>query len=127
MNKHLDARGKGETDYDYKEDTLFFKIKNREYKKSLDYGNFILDIDKEGFITGMQIFDASKLFKIDKDALLKIRRWEFSTKVENKVITVQLTFEAVKRNKVVVEKGHNLERETTANLQNSETLCTITA
>jgi len=125
--EHLDARGKGEVDYDYKEDTLFFKIKNREYKKSLDYGNFVLDIDKEGFITGIQLFDASKLFKIDKNALLKVKRWEFNTKVENKIITVQLTFEAVKRNKVIVEKGHNLERETTARLQDSETMCTIQA
>ncbi len=125
--EHLDARGKGEVDYDYKEDTLFFKIKNREYKKSLDYGNFVLDIDKEGFITGIQLFDASKLFKIDKNALLKVKRWEFNTKVENKIITVQLTFEAVKRNKVIVEKGHNLERQTTARLQDSETMCTIQA
>ncbi|MCX6709000.1 MAG: DUF2283 domain-containing protein [Candidatus Woesearchaeota archaeon] len=125
--EHLDARGKGEVDYDYKEDTLFFKIKNREYKKSLDYGNFVLDIDKEGFITGIQLFDASKLFKIDKNALLKVKRWEFNTKVENKIITVQLTFETVKRNKVIVEKGHNLERETTARLQDSETMCTIQA
>jgi len=125
--EHLDARGKGEVDYDYKEDTLFFKIKNRKYKKSLDYGNFVLDIDKEGFITGIQLFDASKLFKIDKNALLKVKRWEFNTKVENKIITVQLTFETVKRNKVIVEKGHNLERETTARLQDSETMCTIQA
>ncbi len=125
--EHLDARGKGEVDYDYKEDTLFFKIKNREYKKSLDYGNFVLDIDKEGFITGIQLFDASKLFKIDKNALLKVKRWEFNTKVENKIITVQLTFETVKRNKVIIEKGHNLERETTARLQDSETMCTIQA
>lgn len=127
MNKYLDARGKGEVDYDYKEDTLFFKIKNREYKKSLDYGNFVLDIDKEGFITGIQLFNASKLFKIDKNALLKVKHWEFNTKVENKIITVQLTFEAVKRNKVIVEKGHNLERETTARLQDSEAMCTIQA
>jgi len=123
--KHLDARGKGEVDYDYKNDTLFFKIKNRTYLKSLDFGNLVLDVDKEGFITGIQIFDASKLFKMEKDALLKVRSWEFNTKVENKVINVQLSFEVVKRNKVIARQ--NFERETTAQLHDSEVLCTIPA
>ena len=94
--KHLNAKGNGIADYDYKNDILFFKIKDREYAKSIDFGDFILDIDNEDFITGIQIFDASKIFKIDKDALMKVRRWEFHTKVENQVVTVQLMFEAVK-------------------------------
>lgn len=123
--KHLDAKGKGEVDYDYKNDTLFFKIKKRAYQKSLDFGDLVLDVDSEGFITGIQIFEASKIFNMDKNALLKVRRWEFNTKVENKVITVQLSFEVLKRNKVVARQ--NFERETTARLQDSEVLCTIPA
>jgi uncharacterized protein YuzE len=125
--KHLDAKGKGEVDYDYKNDILLFKITGREYKKSLDFENLVLDVDTEGFITGIQLFEASKLFKIPKDALLKIRRWEFNAKVEDKIITVQIVFEALKRNRVVVERGHNLQRESSSPLRNSEALCRTAA
>lgn len=124
MERQLKAPGKGEVDYDYKNDILFFKIKGREYKKSIDFGNLVLDVDKEDYITGIQIFDASKLFKMPKDALLKIKQWEFQTKVEEKTITVQITFEAMKRNKIIIEKGYNLERETKTPLKESEILCT---
>ena len=63
---------KGIVDYDYKNDILFFKVKDRYYERSIDFGDFILDLDKEGYIVGIQLFDASKIFSIDKDALLKI-------------------------------------------------------
>lgn len=123
--KHLNAKDKGIVDYDYKNDILFFKVKDREYTKSVDFGDFILDIDNEDFIIGIQIFDASKIFGIDKDALMKVRRWEFHTKVENQVVTVQLMFEAIKRNKVIVENRQNLVRESDSLLKNSEVLCEI--
>ncbi|MBI1972417.1 DUF2283 domain-containing protein [Candidatus Woesearchaeota archaeon] len=116
---------KGIVDYDYKNDILFFKVKEREYKQSIDFGDFILDVDKEGFVTGIQIFDASKIFSIDKYALQKIRNWRFHTKTENKVVSVQLFFEAVKRNKVLVEGRQNLVRESTAQLKDSEVICKI--
>ena len=125
--KHLNAKGKGIADYDYKNDILFFKVKDREYTKSIDFGDFILDIDNEDFITGIQIFDASKIFGIDKDALMKVRRWEFRTKVENQVVTVQLMFEAVKRNKIIVENRQNLVRESDSSLKDSEVLCEVEA
>jgi len=125
--KHLDARGKGEVDYDYKNDILFFKVKDREYTRSLEFEDIVLDVDKEGFITGIQLFDASRLFRADKDALMKVRRWEFNTKVEENVITLQLRFEMVKRNKVIVEQGQNLVREATSPLNDSEVLCKIEA
>ncbi len=125
MEKELNAKGKGEADYDYKNDTLFFKIKNRTYLKSLDFGDVVVDIDKEGFITGVQIFDASQLFGVPKDSLLKVRKWEFNAKVENNIVTVNLTFEVLKRNKVLVKQ--NIEREAEAPLKDSKVLCTISA
>lgn len=125
--KHLDARGKGEVDYDYKNDILFFKVKDREYTRSLEFEDIVLDVDKEGFITGIQLFDASRLFRADKDALMKVRRWEFNTKVEENVITLQFRFEMVKQNKVIVEQGQNLVREATSPLNDSEVLCKIEA
>ena len=46
--------GKGEFDYDYKHDILFFKIKEREYGKSIETNNLIIDIDKEEYLVGIQ-------------------------------------------------------------------------
>ena len=34
--------GKGEVDYDYTNDILFFKIKDREYDRSLEFENLRL-------------------------------------------------------------------------------------
>jgi len=125
--KHLDAKGKGQVDYDYKNDILFFKIKGREYMKSIDLDDVVVDVDKEGFITAAQIFDASKLFKIDKKVLMTIRSWQFEAKAENNVISLNITFEMLRRNKVIVEKGQNLIRETTSSLGNSEVMCKVIA
>ncbi len=125
--KHLDARGKGEVDYDYKNDILFFKVKDREYAKSLEFEEIVLDIDKEGFITGIQLFGASELFRIDKETLRNVRGWEFHIKAESNVITLQLRFEMIKRNKVIVEQGQNMVREATSPLADSEVLCKIEA
>ena len=49
--KHLDAKGNGEVDYDYAHDIILFKVKDREYSKSVEFEDLVLDIDKEGFIT----------------------------------------------------------------------------
>ncbi len=127
MSKHLKAEGKGEVNYDYREDTLFFKIKNREYKTSLDFGDIILDIDNEDFITGIQIFGASKLFGLDKISLRNVKEWGFKTKVENNIITVEFRFETVRRNKTIVESRQNIMRESHSEIQNSEALCKATA
>jgi len=75
--KHLDAKGKGEMDYDYSNDILFFKVKNRDYDHSIELEDVVLDVDKEGYTTGIQIFGASKMFDVDKDSLRNVRKWEF--------------------------------------------------
>ncbi|MDP4012474.1 MAG: DUF2283 domain-containing protein [Candidatus Nanoarchaeia archaeon] len=123
MKKHLDAKEKGQVDYDYKNDILFFKIKNREYKTSLDFGDFIIDIDNEGFATGIQVIDASKIFKRPKEDLRSVKDWQFSTKIENNIISIQLAFAITKRNKIIIQQ--NFEREAKSRLADSEVECTI--
>ena len=120
--KHLDAKGKGEMDYDYSNDILFFKVKEREYDRSIELEDVVLDIDKEGYITGIQIFGASKMFNVEKDTLRNVQKWEFKVKTEGKVISVQLMFEMLRRNKVV-ERGQNLVREASSLLTDSEVMC----
>ena len=124
--KHLDATGLGEMDYDYNNDILLFKVKDREYGHSLELEDIVLDIDKEGYITGIQIFGASAMFNADKNALRSVRKWEFTIKAEGNVISVQLVFEMVRRNKII-ERGQNLIRESSSLLIDSEVQCAATA
>jgi len=125
QTKHLDAKGKGEMDYDYSNDILFFKVKEREYDHSIELEDFVLDVDKEGCITGIQIFGASEMFSVDKDTLRNVQKWEFKVKTEGKVIFVQLLFEMLRRNQIV-ERGQNLIRESSSLLTDSEVMCAAT-
>ncbi|MEK6903657.1 MAG: DUF2283 domain-containing protein [Nanoarchaeota archaeon] len=120
--KHL--KGKGEVDYDYNYDILFFKAAEREYVKSIELDNIVLDIDKEGFIVGIQILEASKFLCIDKKMLLKIPAWIFETKVDHGKIEIRLLFKMMLRNKVI-EKNPIIIQETTESLPNSELICEI--
>ena len=124
--RHLAAEGKGEYTYDYLNDILLFKIKNRDYLKSLDFDNLIVDIDKEGFITGMRIFDASEIFNIPKLALKNITFFKFNARVEDKKVTIQLEFIPVLRNKPLIKQGQNLIREAIGSeVRYSEVVCTV--
>ena len=131
--KHLDARGKGEYTYDYRNDILLFKIKNREYVMSIDYENLVVDIDKEGYITGLRIFDASQLFGLERVALKDVKSFEFNTQVEtktgtkeNKIITIQLRFIPMFRNKPMIRQGQDIQREAfSSQIKNSEVRCTV--
>ncbi len=118
--KHLDA--KGERDYDKENDILSFKVENREYDHSIELEDMVLDVDTEGYITGIQIFGASQMFNTSKESLENIPKREFKIKTEGKIIFIQLTFGMVRKNKVV-ERGQNLIRETSLLLTNSEVLC----
>ena len=125
-NRFLDAKGQGQYDYDYTNDILLFKVKKRDYLKSIDFGNFIVDFDKEMYITGMRIFDASKIFRLSKYTLSKLNGFEFNAKFEDNEITVQLRFEVVQRNKPVIKQGQDFSREVlNSNINESEVLCTV--
>lgn len=97
--KHLEAEG--EMDYDYANDILFFKVKNREYDFSIEFQNIVIDVDKEQFIVGIQIFDASDFLKINKANLRKITKWQFKAKLRDNEFRVDLYYQVVARNKII--------------------------
>lgn len=103
-SRHLE--GKGEFDYDYLHDILFFKIKDRIYDRSIDLDNFVIDLDNEDFIVGFQIFDASKYFGIKQTYLRDALKWKLQTKVEpinefESKIEIRLVFQIKIRNKIL--------------------------
>lgn len=125
-DKNLDARGQGEYLYDYKNDIMVFKVKNREYSHSLDFENLIVDIDAEGYITGLRIIDASTIFKLSKIALNSVKGFEFNSQTEDKIINIQLRFMAVLRNKPIVKQGQDFVREAlNSNITDSKVVCTV--
>ncbi len=93
--------GKGEFDYDYAYDILFFKIKDREYVRSLEFDNIVLDVDAEQFIVGIQIFEASSFLNIPKEALRTVRKWQFWAQAEEGRLEVRLAFEVALRNRII--------------------------
>lgn len=115
--------GKGEMDYDYKHDILFFKTTEREYVKSLEFDNIVVDIDKEGFLVGIQIFEASKFLNLDKKLLLSIPKWRFDANVhDGNKIDIRLMFQIKVRNKIV-EKNPIILQSIHQKLPNSTMVC----
>ncbi len=112
--RHLE--GKGEMDYDYVNDILFFKIKNREYSFSIEFQNMVIDIDKEMFITGIQIFEASKFLSMSKINLREIPKWKFDTKIENNIIELRLNYQLKVRNKIFEKNPIIIQENKSENL-----------
>ncbi|MBU4348289.1 MAG: DUF2283 domain-containing protein [Nanoarchaeota archaeon] len=127
----MKKRAKGQVDYDYKNDILFFKTSNREYIKSIELDNIILDIDKEDFIVGIQMFEASKFLKIDKTKLRQIPNWNFTAKSEQvkekgKKITkieIRLDFKMKYRNKIIEKNPIIMPQPIDEMLPNREMVC----
>ena len=123
--RHLDAKGKGEYSYDYANDIMVFRVKDRDYYKSVDFENFVVDFDKDAFVIGLRIFDASKLFRQSKFSLKNIGQWEFNARVEDKIISLDIRFTCISRNKQVIKQGQNFVREALrSHLHDSQVSCT---
>ncbi|MEK6928282.1 MAG: DUF2283 domain-containing protein [Nanoarchaeota archaeon] len=109
---------KGEMDYDHINDILLFKVKDREYSRSLEFNNLVIDIDSEDFIVGLQIFDASSFLGVSK-LNLKINKWEFKAKISGNSIEVRLLCEINIRNRIR-ELSPIIVQQNTEGLPNSQ-------
>jgi len=115
MNLTRNLTAEGEMDYDYSNDILFFKVKNREYNYSLEFGNIVVDVDSDNFVTGIQLFDASDFLRTSKEELRKIAKWQFQASVNQESIEIRITFQALVRNKMV-EKNPIIVQQATSGL-----------
>ncbi len=122
-NKKLDARGKGEFSYDKENDIIFFKIKDRNYFKSLEFDELVVDLDSKDFIIGLRIFEASRLLKIDKDRIESLHKFEFNAKVEAGLVKIQLRF--ILDNPELNYMQDFVREILDTEINDSEVLCTI--
>ena len=120
--RHLEAEG--EMDYDYVNDILLFKVKNREYDFSLEFQNMVIDVDEEKFIVGIQIFEASKFFMMSKINLREIPKWQFKARIENNIIELRLNYQLKIRNRIF-EKSPIIIQENKSNLPSPQMVTTI--
>lgn len=101
INKERRLESEGEMDYDYVNDILLFKVKDRTYDYSIEFKNILVDIDDEQFIVGIQIFDASQFLRMGKESLRKIANWQFKAKLEDNEFRIDLHYEVVVRNQTI--------------------------
>ena len=112
----------GECDYDYKYDILFFKVKGRQYLKSIELGNLIIDLDSEKFLNGIQVLEASKFLGLEREKLREILTWNFVGRIEDNKIEVRLAFQVKSRN-LIIEKNSIIIQNINDDLPNSQIVC----
>ncbi len=117
MKRILNA--KGEFDYDFEHDVLFFKTKNREYDHSIELDGIVVDVDKQDFIVGIQIFDASTFLNVSKVNLRSVPKWEFRATLHDSRLEVRLAFQIIVRNRII-EKEPIIIQQVAEHLRNSE-------
>lgn len=120
--RHLEA--KGEMDYDYANDILFFKVKDREYNFSIEFQNMVIDVDEEMFVTGIQIFGASKFLGLPKLNLREIPKWQFTARIEDNIIEFRLNYQLKIRNQIF-EKNPIIIQENKSHLPSPQLVRTI--
>jgi uncharacterized protein YuzE len=93
-------------DYDFENDVLYIYTNEGKYGESVDLDDVILDIGEDGNIIGIEILDASKIFKVDKYDLLKnLIKFEAVIKITKDVIKLNMKLEVLKRNKEIVRES----------------------
>ena len=88
-------------DYDFRNDSLFLKKRQTEYGESLDFGDFIIDIDKKREVCGIEILNASKYFKLEKFQIKKIRSGFIKIEITQERLILDFSCKYEYRNKEI--------------------------
>ena len=96
--------------YDNEENILSLS-KGKKVKASIDIGDFIIDIDHNGFITGIEILNASQNLNITEEQLqnLKEASMNITYKPNNVYILLVMKFENKEKDigiPLTVDLGH---------------------
>lgn len=76
-------------DYDSDND-IFFVSNEEKVKASIDIGDFILDVNSNNLICGIEIMDASENLGIDKEILKNIKNIKMSVNYKTNYVYVLL-------------------------------------
>ena len=80
-------------DYDFDND-IFFISKDESVKSSIDIGDFILDVNKDNLICGIEIMDASENLGVSKNILKNVENIKMSInyKTNNVYVLLMISF-----------------------------------
>ena len=102
--------------YDEEEDILTLS-KGKKVKASIDIGDFIIDVDLKGFITGLEILDASENLKISPSSLKELQEASMAVTYKPNYVYISLFMKLKGKEKEVtiplaVDLGHgSLKKE----------------
>ena len=101
-------------DYDIQNDTIFFYIKGKKYKSSIEFDGIVLDFNEGDDLINLEILDASEKFHVSKSELLNIKHFNANIEINKESIKVIMKLEILKRNKLFPKSMEAL----TANILN---------
>jgi len=98
-------------DYDKEEDVLYLS-KGKKVKASIDIGDFIIDVDMNNFVSGIEILNASENLKLSEDQLKGLKKASMVVTYKPKYIYIYLVMQLKKVEKditipLTVDLGHN--------------------
>ncbi len=83
--------------YDKIYDILYLQVADSPWKKCLDFGDVILDVDKEGHIIGIEVLNAKCMFSCTQqdeeeitDLLSHLEHYHMQTKTSNGFLVIKL-------------------------------------
>jgi len=89
--------GKIKFDYDSENDMLYLYNSGKKSKGSIEFGELVIDLEKKGEITGIEIFDASKYLseltskKISKKTLMELENASFTCSARKGTVIIKIT------------------------------------
>ena len=83
--------------YSYEDDILYVLSKARSYDVSVEVDELVFDLDKSGKVVGVEIFNASNILNLPKEALRNLRSLKLEVVVGER-IALRLQLKAVVRN-----------------------------
>ena len=98
--------------YDKEEDILCLS-KGRRIKASIDIGDFIVDIDHDGFVAGIEILNASENLKISERQLKGLQEASMSVTYKPNYIYIYLILKLKDKEKEItipltIDLGHKI-------------------
>ena len=108
------AKGNTKIIYDEEEDILFLS-KGRKVKASIDVGDFIIDVDTEGFVSGIEILNTSENLKLAKEHLKGLQKASMVITYKPNYVYIYLVMQFKEKEKnitipLTVDLGHGSVR-----------------
>ena len=115
---------KGIYDYDYENDILFVHIKGIKSDDAIDHDPFIIDLDEQKRMVGIEVLGVSKLFNLPKIFFKNVVKGSLKTNIKGKYITIVLDMASKIRNSIK-EKSVIFQREKDEFVKNVAIECVV--